>query len=163
MIKCWHGFWPYGICISKYSFWDPKRKKRLLYNIPMHHFLITDVGWINFFLDNLALRSRISILSQKLPKKLEGVLIKYYVDAPKLTRTGKHSFSLVGNMDKIQIFFDLTPWKCISTKDERVCGLFFFMEWKEYIWQFYCQPLEMDKCFHTWSFWGEKLTKLSVI
>ena len=104
-----------------------------------------------------------SILSQKLPKKLEGVLIKYYVDAPKLTRTGKHSFSLVGNMDKIQIFFDLTPWKCISTKDERVCGLFFFMEWKEYIWQFYCQPLQMDKCFHTWSFWGEKLTKLSVI
>ena len=131
MVKWWHGFWPYWICISQYSFWDLKRKQSLLYNIPIHHFLITGVGWINFSLDNLNLRSRISILSQKLPKKLEGVLIKYYADAPKLTRIGKHSLSLVGNMDKIQIFFDLTPWKCISKKDERLCGLFFFIEWKK--------------------------------
>ena len=105
-----------------------KKKQSLLYNIPIHHFLITGVGWINFSLDNLALRSRISILSQKLPKKLEGILIKYYADAPKLTRIGKHSFSLVGNMDKIEAFFDLTPSKCIAKKYERVCGLFFFME-----------------------------------
>ena len=50
-------------------------------------------------------------ISQKLPKQLEGVQIKFRADAPRFTRIGKYSFSLVGNMDDASAFFDIVSSK----------------------------------------------------
>ena len=55
MMKCWHGFWHYGIYIYQCPFWDFKRKQSFLCNFTIHHFLLTVVRWIKFSLDTTLL------------------------------------------------------------------------------------------------------------
>ena len=38
-------------------------------------------------------------------------MIKFRADAPRFTRIGKYSFSLVGNMDDASAFFDIVSSK----------------------------------------------------
>ena len=79
-------------------------------------------GWVeNFFARHqLSLLSQTSV-SQKLPKQLEGSITKFYEDAGRYMRIGKHPRSLVTNMDETPAFFDMIPAKNICKPGSREC------------------------------------------
>ena len=79
-------------------------------------------GWVEKFFarHRLSLRNRSSV-SQKLPRKLGGVLTKFYEDAGRFMRIGKYPRSLVGNMDQTPAFFDMVPSKSICKTGSKEC------------------------------------------
>ena len=57
---------------------------------------------------NIALCAH-TLISQKLPKQLEGVLSKFCEDAACFVRIGKYPFFLAGNMNETVAFFNMVP------------------------------------------------------
>ena len=79
-------------------------------------------GWVERFFarHRLSLLSRTSV-SQKLPKRLEGSITKFYEDARRYMRIGRYPRLLVANMDEMPAFFDMIPAKSICKTGSREC------------------------------------------
>ena len=107
-------------------------------------------GWVRKFFNRhkLVLRTRTSI-SQKLPKQLEGVFSIFYEDAARFMRIEKYPLSPAGNMDQTPAFFCHGPIK-VFWKEVRGRMWFVPQGLKKTTWQLFCQPQQMDKCFHPW-------------
>ena len=77
-------------------------------------------GWLQKFSQRhgLALRRRTSI-SQNLPKQLEEKLSGFYEMFANFLKIGKYPLALVGNMDKMPIFFDMLPNKPFAKKGSK--------------------------------------------
>ena len=79
-------------------------------------------GWVEKFFarHRLSLRSRTSV-SQKLPQQLESSITKFYADAGRYMRIGKHPMSLDANIDETQALFDMVPAKSITKTGTKEC------------------------------------------
>ena len=75
-------------------------------------------GWVDKFFSQHKVLTPVNL---KLPKQLEGAPITFYADAAKFMSIGKHLFLLVGNMDKIPVFFDMISPQFTTKKCEREC------------------------------------------
>lgn len=81
-------------------------------------------GWIRRFFrrNNFTLRAK-TLLSQKLPEKLEEKMTMFLVEVQQTRRSGRYPAALIDNMDETPVYFDLVPNRTVDTVGAKSCNV----------------------------------------